>query len=312
MSTDVPSFSERLAGVLVPVTTPFDSHTENLDLAALRANLERLGSTPVRGVLIAGTTGEAVSLARAERKAALELATQVLPEDRLLIAGTGLESTRGTLELCVDAAEAGADAVLVQPPAFYRRAMDASTLAAHYGAVADASPVPVLIYQVPPSCSSVEITSGLLAELSTHPNILGLKDSRGDLAALGETLAHVAAGFRVFAGNGAKLYAALEMGAAGGILGVANLAPTDASEIYESFVAGRTSEAGRIQERVGRLHDAVVGSLGVAGVKAALDLLGLHGGIPRRPLQPLDDRDVGRVREALESAGLLDTSRAPA
>lgn len=304
--------SERLQGVLVPVTTPFDPVTENIDLAALRTNLAWLGSTAISGVLIAGTTGEAVCLSRAERRAAAELAAQTLPDRCLLIVGTGAESTRGTLELCVDAGEAGADAVLVQPPSFYRRAMDASTLAAHYRAVAEASPVPVLIYQVPTSCSSVELTSGLIAELSTHPNILGLKDSRGDLPALGETLEGVSPGFRVFIGNGAKLHAALEMGAVGGILGVANLAPADSAAIHESFAAGRASEAGRIQERVAGLHNAIVGALGVPGVKAALDLLGRRGGIPRRPLRPLAQRDLERVREALESAGLLDTSGAPA
>ncbi len=304
------SVSDALAGVFVPATSPFDSTSGALDLVALRENLTRVLAAPLRGVVIGGTTGEAVLLNGDERRDALEVAHDLLTENQLLIAGTGAESTRETIRRSLDAADAGADALLVQPPAFYERAMDRENLREHYRIVADESPVPVILYQVPLSCSTLELSSGLVAELSEHRNIVGLKDSRGDLAALGDHLSRVSAGFQIFVGNGAMLYAALELGAAGGILGIANLVPNEVAEIYQRFVAGRTTEARRIQERVAPVHNEIIGAHGVPGVKAALDLLGEVGGAPRRPLRPASERKLERVRKVLHDAGLLDTVEA--
>jgi 4-hydroxy-2-oxoglutarate aldolase len=183
--------------------------------------------------------------------------------------------------------------------------MTPAILAEHYREVADASPVPVVLYIVPSSCASVDVPEGLVAELSAHPNIVGLKDSRGDLAALGVIIERVPSNFRILIGNGAKLYAALEMGAAGGVLGVANLVPSEAAGIYESFVAGRLAEAGRLQELIAPLHREIVAPHGAAGVKTALDLLGFEGGPPRRPLRPLDAVAVAGIRSILSDAGLV-------
>ena len=300
--------AEAFSGVFVPATTPFDPVSGALDLVALRANLRRLLATSLRGVVIGGTTGESVLLTREERRAALEAARDLLAREQLLIAGTGAESTLETLRLGSEAAEAGADAILVQPPAFFRRVMERSHLSEHYQTVADESAVPVILYQVPLSCSTIELSTGLVAELSEHPNVIGLKDSRGDLTTLGEHLTQVGEGFQVFVGNGAKLYAALELGAAGGILGVANLVPVEVTEIFTNYKSGRTAEAGRIQERVAPLHNGIVGAHGVAGVKAALDMLGAHGGAPRRPLRPADEQTLEEIRKVLRSAGFLDTA----
>ncbi len=299
---------EDMGGVFVPATTPFDSASGDLDLDALAANLRRLAATPVRGIVIGGTTGEAVLLSRAERRAAIEVARGLIDESQLLIAGTGAESTRETLRLSADAARAGAEALLVQPPAYYRRAMSRDALSAHYRTVADETDVPVLLYQAPLSCSTLELETGLVAELSEHPNIVGMKDSRGDLSGLAEHLRNVSEGFHVFIGNGAKLYAALELGAAGGILGIANVVPAEVAEIHRSFLSGRTTEAGRIQERIAPLHNEIVGALGVPGVKAALDLLGVHGGPPRPPLRPAGADAVENIQKLLQAAGFLDTA----
>lgn len=300
--------AEAFSGVFVPATMPFDPVSGALDLVALRANLRRLLATPLRGVVIGGTTGESVLLTREERRTALEAARDLPAGEQLLIAGTGAESTQETLRLGSEAAEAGADAILVQPPAFFRRVMDRRHLSEHYQTVADESAVPVILYQVPLSCSTIELSTGLVAELSEHPNVIGLKDSRGDLTALGDHLTQVSEGFQIFVGNGAKLYAALELGAAGGILGVANLAPVEVTEIFMNYKSGRTAEAGRIQERVAPLHNGIVGAHGVAGVKAALDMLGAHGGAPRRPLRPADERTLEEIRKVLYTAGFLDTA----
>jgi 4-hydroxy-2-oxoglutarate aldolase len=294
-----------LAGVLIPAATPFDPATGDVDVVALRGNVRRWLEPPVLGIVIGGSTGEAVFLDRDERRVLLEAARGVMPGDRLLVAGTGAESTRETLRLTREAAEAGADAVLVQPPAYYRGQMTPGALRDHYRALADGSPVPVILYQVPLRFSTVELATGLVAELSEHPNVVGIKDSRGDLGAVGDLVSSVAADFQVLVGSGATLYASLEVGAVGGILGVANLVPGQAASLYRAFSEGRTAEAGRIQEEIAPLHTDIVGALGVPGVKAALDLLGYRGGPPRPPLGPANDREVASVRRTLAGAGLL-------
>ena len=293
------------AGVFIPAITPFDPVTGDVDLVAMRANLRSWLAHPVHGIVIAGSTGEAVLLSRGERGSLIEATADVMSDDRLLIAGTGVESTRGTIRLGLEAADAGADAVLVQPPAYYLGAMTPEAVREHYIAVADASPVPVLIYQAPLRFSTIDFPSGLVAELSRHPNIVGIKDSRGSLEKVAELLDCVPDDFAVIVGNGAGLYAALELGAAGGILGVANLAPAESAGIFQRFAEGRTSEAGRLQERVGPVHKKVVAGFGVPGVKAAVDLLGGHGGSPRSPLRPFPAGKVREVEAVLRQAGLL-------
>lgn len=312
MTGDTPIRSAPdLGGVLIPAATPFDPVTGEVDVVGLRGNLRDGLSHPVRGIVIGGSTGEAVLLDEAERAACLEAARGVVPADRLLVAGTGAESTRATIRLSASAAREGADAVLVQPPAYYRGQMTPAALRDHYRAVADAAPIPVIVYQVPLRFSTLDLPSGLVAELAEHPNIVGIKDSRGDLDRLGELLDHVPRAFQVLVGNGAKLYASLELGAVGGILGVANLAPAESAGIVAAQAAGDGPRAGRLQERVGPLHNGVVSAYGVPGVKHAMDLLGLKGGSPRPPLRPLAAKDAGKV-ESLMAAWAETAEGSPA
>ena len=298
-----------LRGTFLPVTTPFDPVTGDVDVVAFRANLRHWLLTPIKGVLVAGTTGESVLLDAAERRDLVEAAADVTGEGRWVIAGTGAESTRATIESSRQAAAAGADAVLVQPPAFFKGAMTPEALARHYGSVADAAPVPVLIYQVPLRMSTLEMPTGLVAELSKHPNIIGIKDSRGQLDLLGDLVEQSADDFQVLVGSGALLYAALETGAVGGIVAVGLLATREAAEISVAYGEGRLADAGRVQERIAPVHQAVVAGMGVPGVKAGLELLGLHGGSPRPPLAPASESKRQEVRRILESAGLLDAAR---
>ncbi len=294
-----------LSGVFLPVTTPFHPTTGEVDRDGLRFNLERWARAPVQGVVLAGTTGEGVLLDEAERVALVEVAREVLPPHMVLSVGTGLESTRATIRLCRAAAEAGAQAVLVQPPAYYRGAMTPEALREHYWAVADASPVPVIVYQAPLRMSTLDLPTGLVAELSRHGNIVGIKDSRGKLELVGELVGQCRRGFAVLVGSGAHLYAGMEVGAVGGIVAVADLAPEECGRLFQAYRAGRTSEAGRLQERLGPLHQDLVAGMGIGGVKAALDLLGYRGGPPRPPLRPLPEGRRGEVRELLVRAGLL-------
>ncbi|MDX1494626.1 MAG: dihydrodipicolinate synthase family protein [Longimicrobiales bacterium] len=297
----------ELRGSFLPVTTPFDPVTGDVDIVAFRSNLRSWFQHPVKGILIAGSTGESVFLDEAERVALIEAAADVVPHDRVVIAGTGTESTRHTIRLTEQAASAGADAVLVSPPAYYKGAMTPAVLARHFRAVADASPVPVLIYQVPLRLSTLDLPTGLIGELAQHPNIVGIKDSRGKLDLVGELVEQTAGeDFDVLVGSGALLYPALEVGAAGGIMAVGLMAPAQAAEISVAFAEGRSGDAGRAQERIAPVHNAIVGGMGVSGIKAALDLLGMHGGDPRPPLSPASEDRVAEVRSILEAAGLLE------
>jgi 4-hydroxy-2-oxoglutarate aldolase len=295
----------ELSGVFAPATTPFDPVTGDADLVSLRANLRRWLEAPLAGVVLFGSTGEGVLLDEEEKARLTAGCRDVVDGGRLLLAGTGAESTRAAIRQARAVAAEGADAVLVQPPSFYRPLMTPAALRDHYLAVADGSPVPVLLYQVPPKLSGVELEPGLVAEVARHPNVAGIKDSSGDLRSLGALVDACRAHAAVLAGSGAVLYAALEMGAVGGVLAVSLLLPAECAALCTAFAEERHADAGRLQERIAPLHQAVVAGMGVPGVKAALDCLGLHGGAPRPPIHPLRNRDAGRLADALSAAGLL-------
>jgi len=294
-----------LSGVFIPAVTPFLPKRGEIDLAAMQENLRRWGDFSIRGIVLAGTTGEAVLLDEEERLELVRAGREVLNPDVLLTVGTGLESTRATLRLTRAVADEGADAVLVQPPAYYRGAMTPEALREHYLTVADGSPVPVIVYQAPLRMSTLDFPTGLVAELSSHENIVGIKDSRGKLELVGELVEKCQDGFQVLAGSGALFYPALEVGAVGGILAVANLAPGPSGDLFKAFKAGRGSEAGRLQQQIGPIHNEIVGAIGVPGVKVALDFLDYRGGKPRPPLRPLAEKGRAKVRETLVRNGVL-------
>jgi 4-hydroxy-2-oxoglutarate aldolase len=294
-----------LGGVFIPAVTPFLPGTGEIDLPAMQANLRRWCDFPIRGIVIAGTTGEAVLVDEEERLELVRGAREVLNPEVLLTVGTGLESTRATIRLTRAVAQEGADAVLVQPPAYYKGAMTPEALREHYIAVADRSPIPVIVYQAPLRMSTLDFPTGLVAELSNHENIVGIKDSRGKLELVGELLDQCRDGFQVLVGSGSLLYPALEIGAVGGIVAVANMAPGPSGELFEAFKAGRGAEAGRLQQQIGPIHNEIVAAIGVPGVKVALDLLHYRGGDPRPPIRPLAEKGRATVREALVRNRLL-------
>ncbi len=298
---------QALRGVHLPVTTPFRAADGEFDTEGFASNLRFWSEVSIAGVLVGGSTGESVLLEPAEFASAVRLARETLPEDRTVLAGTGRQSTRATIQACNAAAAAGADAVLVLPPSYFRAQMTPDALRLHFWEVADASPVPVLLYHVP-KFVPVDLVPDLVGELIRHGNIIGIKDSSGDIQNLGALCDACGEEASVLVGAGTHLYSGLEIGASGGIIAVGVLAAAEATDLYDAFAAGRMNEAGRLQERIGPLHRAVVGGTGVPGVKAALDLLGLVGGPPRPPLLPPNDDTRGRIREALTHAGLRLTA----
>lgn len=295
--------NRRPQGLLVPLTTPFDPATGDVAPVPLRSNARALLEAGVTGFVAAGSTGEAPLLGEDEARKVVGWLRDVVPDDRWLIAGTGRESTRATVAACRGAAEEGADAVLVRPPAYYTPAITQTVILDHFRRVADESPIPVLLYNIP-KYTHVPIAESVLVGLLDHPNVVGAKDSSGDLKNFAAYCA-AAPAWALFMGSGAHYYAALEMGAAGGILAVACFAAAASVKIKLAFERGDKAAAGAVQEVVGPIGKEIVGTLGVAGVKAAMDAVGLCGGPVRGPLQDLPARERARVATLLREAGLL-------
>jgi 4-hydroxy-2-oxoglutarate aldolase len=288
----------QLKGVFAAATTPFNAATGEIDVTGFRRNAEFLLDAPLAGLVVFGSTGEGLLVAADERPAVLEAAREMLG-DRLLLAGTGAESTRETIRLCRDAAAAGADAALVHPPGYFRSLMTPEALFEHFTRVADDSPVPVVLYQVPVPFRSVDLDLPLIVRLAQHPNIIGVKDSTGDPAPLRELARTCGDDFAVIVGTAAVLQDALDAGACAGILALAAIAPHECTEIFRLWQRGDREDAARIQGVAAQLHRSVVGRFSVPGVKAGLDFLGLAGGPPRAPLRPLGPAERAAVEEAI-------------
>jgi 4-hydroxy-2-oxoglutarate aldolase len=287
---------------MVPLTTPFDSATGEIAPVDLRENTRALLGQGAVGVVACGSTGEASLLDDHEYTQIIGWLRDVVPPDRYLVVGAGRESTRAAVAACKVAAAGGGDAVLVRPPSYYAPSMTPQALTDHFRRVADESPIPVFLYNMP-KYTHIALSEALLGALSDHENVWGAKDSSGDLknfAAYRDAVPE----WTLFMGSGALYYAALEMGAAGAIAATGCFAARSTAEIGVSFAAGDKQRAGAVQERVAPLHREIVSGLGVAGVKAAVDAVGLAGGPVRPPLSDLDDRDRNRVAELLGQAGL--------
>lgn len=274
-----------LTGVLGPVTTPFTPN-DSVDLAALGANITSHLEQGLHGVLLCGSTGEAALLDESERSAMVEAARAVVPKGKLLLAGTGAESTRLCVARSRDAAARGADAVLVVAPHYYGPQMTPAALRAHYLRVADESPIPVALYNIP-KYMHFKLPPELVAELATHDNIVGIKDSSGDLALFEQYLQAQSPTFSVLTGNGGQLLPALQMGARGGIVAVGLFAARLCVDVYEGFKGGDLARAEAAQERLKPLAAQIVAGLGPAGIKGALDAAGMVGGPVRQPLSAL-------------------------
>ncbi|HEY9514832.1 MAG TPA: dihydrodipicolinate synthase family protein [Gemmatimonadaceae bacterium] len=293
----------QLQGIIGPVVTPFDPETGELAPVAFKANLRSHMAVGLSGVLVAGSTGEAALLDEGERLQLVEWARTVVPDDRILLVGTGAESTRATIARTRAAAERGADAVLVVPPHYFGPAMTPDALATHFCRVADESPVPVLLYNMP-KYTHITFEPDLVHELSKHGNIAGMKDSAGDVEHLRGYVGAQSEHFTVLTGHAGALYAALEMGARGAVLAVSLFAGPLALEVYSAFADGDMARAGRAQTQLQGLNKEIVGTLGVAGVKAAMDLAGLRGGPTRAPLLALRAKEREHVAQLLSAADI--------
>ncbi len=272
-----------LKGILLPTTTPFDADGK-VSANAITSNIKEWTAAGVIGFVVLGSTGERVHLDEREYLEAIEISRGATSSDSVFIVGAGQQSTAGTINEVKNAARAGADAVLVITPYFYRSAITQETLVDFYTAVADHSPVPVLLYSMPP-LTGIKIESETVARLSEHANIIGMKDSSNDVAGFTKTVSLCPNDFAVMTGNGTVLLDALRAGATGGILAVGCVVPNVCVEIYRAFKAGEDERASMLQTNLTPLAAAVTTRFGIGGLKAALDLAGYRGGNVREPLR---------------------------
>jgi 4-hydroxy-2-oxoglutarate aldolase len=290
-----------IRGIFAPIPTPFVD--EEVAYDRLEENLEKWGKTGLAGVVVMGSNGEAPYLDDDEKVELWAFTRKHFSADKMVIAGTGLESTRATVRLTRRAADAGASAALVISPSYFKANMKDAALERYYTDVADNSPVPVLIYNMPGN-TGVNLSSSLVVKLSTHPNIAGVKDSSGNIVQISEIIHGAPEKFSVFAGSASFLLPALVMGARGGTLATANVVPDLCVEILELANEGRIAEAREVQKSILNLNALVTSKYGVAGLKAALDMIGFFGGVPRRPMLPAGDAEKAEIGKALERLGL--------
>jgi 4-hydroxy-2-oxoglutarate aldolase len=296
----------RLNGIYPPVPTPFDGDGR-VAPRKLTGNIDHWNRFALRGYVVLGTNGEFVLLTEQEKLHVLETARMAIPSDKLMIAGTGCESTGETIRLTRKAAEIGADAALIINPSYYKARMTPEALIHHFRTVADASPIPTVIYNMP-ACTGIDLTAETITQLAEHPNIIGLKDSSGNVIKLGQIHLLVGPSFQVLAGSASFLLPALSIGAAGGILALANIAPTQCLAIYQHFLEGDWNKAREVQVRIIPANTAVTRRWGVPALKTAMDMLGFYGGPVRSPLLPLSDDLKEELQAILLKGGILEAS----
>ena len=284
------------AAVFPPMSTPFTSG--EVDARAIASNVQRWMRAGVGGVVALGSNGEAPLLDEAESDRVIGAAREGIPAGKLLIAGTGRESTRATIDASRRAAALGADAVLVRTPSYFKGRMTPDAFVRHYTAVADASPVPVLLYNYP-AVTGVNLTPDTVQRLAAHPNIAGIKETGSDAAQVAAYVDQAPEGFAVIAGSAPTFYASLCLGAAGGILAAACVVPDLCVELFDHAVAGRHEQARRVQAELTPIAKLVTTTHGVPGLKAAMELAGFIGGEPRLPLVPAPSAAVEEIRVEL-------------
>lgn len=293
---------EKLSGVFAPITTPFDERGQLL-LNELASNIQKLNKSKLRGYLVLGTNGEFKSLSEEERKQVLETVIQNAAKDKVIMAGTGRESTECSIVDTKEAAGMGIHFASLIAPSFFHRRMTDPILLRHFYRIADESPVPVLLYNNP-EVAVITFSMGMIAEVSKHPNIVGMKDSsKGNFASY---LMMADPDFNLLAGSANFFFEALIMGGVGGVLSIANFAPDLCCKVYDLWKEGQLEEAKKEQFRLMRLNQKISGRYGVAGVKAAMDLFGFYGGPPRSPLLPLTFEEKKKLEEELKTSGFLN------
>jgi len=287
----------KLTGVFAPVPTPFGDD-DRLDVTRLRAAFQWWVASPLTGIVVLGSNGEAVFMDDDECDRLVGEARPLVPGNRPFVVGTGRESTRAAIRAAKRAAELGADAVLVRTPGFFKSQMTGDAFFRHYTAVADASPVPVLLYNFA-ALTGVNLLPSTVARLAEHPNIVGMKESGSDIAQIADLVSSTPKRFSVLAGSGSTFFSALCAGVSGGILALAALLPEPCLRLFELVQNSRYDEARALQQRLTPIARMLSSEYGVPGLKAALSIVGCDVGRPRPPLAPISETAVAAVKDTL-------------
>ncbi|MBP6909666.1 MAG: dihydrodipicolinate synthase family protein [Candidatus Saccharicenans sp.] len=291
-----------LKGVYAALTTPFVEGQVSRD--KFRENIEKFNKTGLAGYVVLGSTGEAPFLDDEESETLVREAKKSAAAGKVIIAGTARESAEWTIKFTNRLVEAGAEAALVRPPSYYKAKMNYEALRDFYLRVADGVKIPVILYNIPQN-TQIQLPLELVVDLASHQNIIGLKESGGQIAFLGEVIKKVPADFFYFTGSGSVFYSALELGASGAILALANVAPELCVKLYELFQAGQKDEARELQYRLIPLNRAVTETYSLAAVKYALDRRGFQGGPCRSPLLPLDEKAKKAIDSILQELKII-------
>jgi 4-hydroxy-2-oxoglutarate aldolase len=293
---------ESLKGIFPPLATPFVD--DKISPEKFKENIQKYNSLDLAGYVILGTSGESPLLSVEESEKLVQAGKEAASPGKKIIVGTGLESTTMTLEFTNRMADLGIDAAMIRTPSYFKSRMNREALKKHFLFLADQSKVPVLIYNNP-RVLGVSVDSKLLIELSKHPNIAGIKDSSGDLSFLAETIPHLDPPFSFLIGAGSVILPALRLGASGGILAIADIAPAQCAKLYQLHSEGKWDDALKLQFYLAPLSRAVVQIFGIPGLKYSLDMVGYYGGPCRLPLLPLDDECKKEMKAVLSKLGLL-------
>ena len=284
-------------GIYTPIVTPFQKN-EEIDYEKMLYNLNCWSKTDLDGIVVLGSNGEFVYMTKEERLAITRFVIDNFNKDKKIIVGTSYESTRETILFSNQVAELGAHAILVLPPNYYKGGMKEDILYQYFVDVADASPIPMMIYNMPAN-TGIHLSSSLIAKLAKHPNIVGVKDTSGNIVQIAELVRDTDDDFAVFAGNAGYLLPALTVGARGATIALANILPEDCCKLVSLFREGKLDEAKELQLRMVEINNTVTGRFGVPALKAAMDLLGYQGGEPRRPLQSLSKENILILEDVL-------------
>ncbi|MFC1580761.1 dihydrodipicolinate synthase family protein [Thermodesulfobacteriota bacterium] len=292
--------AKKVTGIFAPITTPFINDEVSFD--QFRENMQKYKETPLSGLFVIGSNGEAKSLTEDEKLKLLEIAVQEKGDHQKVMAGTGYESTRETIAFSKKAQEAGADLVSLVTPSYFKKSITDEVMVQYFTDIADALDIPVFAYNAP-GFTGLTLSNKVIETIAKHPNIGGMKDtSPAGLAGYMEVCGE---DFDLFAGTVNTLFIGLSLGASGGVVSLANAFPEPCCALYEKYTSGDVPGARELHSVLFRLNQAVSGAAGVAGVKYAMELGGYHGGPPRLPLLPIADNAKERIKAAVSEAGLL-------
>ncbi|WP_088227601.1 dihydrodipicolinate synthase family protein [Desulfosporosinus sp. FKB] len=292
----------QLKGIYAPIPTPFVNGQIAYD--KLDKNLEFWLGSKLEGLVVLGSNGEFVLLSTEDKLKLISYVCQKSKGLKPVIAGTGAESTAETIHLSQEAAAAGAAAVLVVTPNYYKGSMSDNVLKKYYLDVAEASPVPLILYNMPRN-TGINLSTKVVEELAQHPNIIGIKDSGGNIVQIAEMIHKTPSDFAIFAGSASFLYPSLALGATGGTLALANVFPNECAEVQELFEKGKLQESKALQLSLMESNAAVTARFGIAGLKAALDIIGYYGGDPCPPLQPIGADEREELKQILNRTHFL-------